>query len=257
MSYRDTIDGLSKAMASANAAIEAAKKAREAQERIVYLKGPKGDRGDTGPRGPKGDFVVGPRGPKGDPGRTPVKGVDYFDGKDGLDGDPEEFRGIATQEVQQHAQAFKHELIHDPKILGTKEVDESTLGTDKFLKYDGEKLVYAEMPKQQAQVFYGGGSSLSDYYRVNTVTSDATIDPEWRITHVDASAGNITLTIHTAEGHNRRSHILKRIDSTENIVTIQMTGSETLDGQTTDQLPNAYSARHIYSDGSNWFLLHA
>ena len=60
--------------------------------------GPKGDRGD---RGPKGDSIRGERGIQGISGRdgrdgkngrdarTPVKGVDYFDGKNGIDGAPD------------------------------------------------------------------------------------------------------------------------------------------------------------------------
>ena len=47
--------------------------------------GPQGPAGNTGPQGPKGD--QGPQGEKGKDGYTPVKGVDYFDGKDGAKGD--------------------------------------------------------------------------------------------------------------------------------------------------------------------------
>ncbi|MDO4811599.1 MAG: hypothetical protein Q3985_06660, partial [Eubacteriales bacterium] len=63
---------------------------------VPGAKGDKGDTGDTGPQGPKGDTgatgatgPVGPKGDKGDTGErgpagyTPIKGVDYFDGKDG------------------------------------------------------------------------------------------------------------------------------------------------------------------------------
>lgn len=41
-------------------------------------------RGERGPQGERG--VQGIPGPQGEPGYTPVKGVDYFDGKDGKDG---------------------------------------------------------------------------------------------------------------------------------------------------------------------------
>jgi hypothetical protein len=73
----------------------------------VDLKGDKGDKGDTGNTGKGLEFnwngtqlgvrvegdatyqyvnLKGDKGDKGNDGYTPVKGVDYFDGKDGKDG---------------------------------------------------------------------------------------------------------------------------------------------------------------------------
>lgn len=47
------------------------------------IQGEKGETGATGAVGPKGDTgAQGPIGPKGEDGKTPVKGVDYFDGDD-------------------------------------------------------------------------------------------------------------------------------------------------------------------------------
>ena len=52
------------------------------------LQGPQGETGATGPqgeRGPKGEQgIQGPQGPAGKDGYTPVKGVDYFDGANGI-----------------------------------------------------------------------------------------------------------------------------------------------------------------------------
>lgn len=74
---------------------------------------------------------------------------------------------------------------------------------------------------------------------------------------MDASGGNITITLYAAAtanaGGRTRNHYIKRIDSSSNTVTFAMNGSETLEFQTTDQLVNQGSWRHIYSDGSNWF----
>lgn len=70
----------------------------EAQK--ASLRGPQGERGPEGPMGPKGEDGgivfenLTPeqkeelRGPKGEDGYTPVKGVDYFDGEPGKDGEP-------------------------------------------------------------------------------------------------------------------------------------------------------------------------
>ena len=65
--------------------------------------GPQGERGPEGPQGlqgkqgPQGERgPEGPAGPKGEDGRTPVKGVDYFDGKDYVltDADKQEIAGM-------------------------------------------------------------------------------------------------------------------------------------------------------------------
>lgn len=66
-------------------------------------RGPMGERGPQGEQGPQGERGLqgeqgpqGPAGPKGEDGHTPVKGVDYFDGKDYVltDADKQEIAGI-------------------------------------------------------------------------------------------------------------------------------------------------------------------
>lgn len=222
-------------------------------------RGPKGDRGETGERGPQGDRgLPGPKGDRGEPGR---------DGERGPPGDSaianvQEVMRLAHESVVNHERLFDHSLLHSPKVLGTKEVDESNLKDGMFLAYDGsqDKIVYKEPPQkeQERRVFYGGsGGSLSDYFRVTrTVTESYVLQPEDRIIHVDASLGDITITFHTAEGYNQRSHYLKRIDSSQNTVTLTPFGSETLEFASTDQLPNQGSSRMYYAHSGNWFLLH-
>ena len=62
--------------------------------------GPKGEQGERGPQGERGlqgeRGPEGPIGPKGEDGHTPVKGVDYFDGKDYVltDADKQEIAGM-------------------------------------------------------------------------------------------------------------------------------------------------------------------
>lgn len=196
-----------------------------------------------GPRGYKGDR--GEQGEKGDPGK---------DGKDGS-ANPEEIFSIAERLVSAHENQFDHRLLHDPTMLGTKAVDESTIGPDKYLKFNGTKLVYADAPKDEQRFISYGGSSLSDQFRVDRViTADATLDPAERRIHVDATAGNITITFHAASGFDRNSKFIKRIDSTANTVTLTPAAGETLEFQSSDQLPNQGSSRLYYAFSGNWYL---
>lgn len=200
-------------------------------------------------------------GEDGEDGYTPRKGIDYFDGKDGEDGkdaDISEVFPIVEREVKEHEGKHDHALIHDPKTLGTLELDQSNAKDGLFLQLQGSKLIFAAPPEfvQQRSWYQSSGSSLTDFFRVRTVTETGNIEPEDRILHIDATAGDITLTMHTAEGHDRRSHYIKRIDATANTVTISPTGSETLEFQTTNQLPFQGSGVEYYADGGNWYTKH-
>ena len=61
---------------------------------LISLKGSKGDKGDRGPQGNDGrtpikgvDYFDGAKGDKGNDGYTPIKGIDYFDGAKGDKGE--------------------------------------------------------------------------------------------------------------------------------------------------------------------------
>ena len=77
---------------------ETSKILKDVFSKVSSLKGEKGDRGEKGDKGDKGDRGESIKGDKGDRGNdgkdgkdgkdgyTPIKNVDYFDGKDGNDG---------------------------------------------------------------------------------------------------------------------------------------------------------------------------
>lgn len=219
---------------------------------ITLLKGDKGDRGMMGPRGPKGEKGDrGPEGERGDPGRD---GKDGKDGRDGKDADVslEGFMEIADKAVKTHEGLHNH----DPFLVGSHKVDESQIGKGKVLSFDGERLTYVELPKVKTikETSRGGGANMSSRFRIRTVTENAEVDIHDQIIHVDASAGDVTLTFYSAVSHDGFHHYVKRVDSSENTVTLVLQGSETIEFELTDQLPNRGSGRECYSDGSNWFL---
>jgi hypothetical protein len=99
-----------------------------------------------------------------------------------------------------------------------------------------------------------GGSGSSDRFRIRTVTTNYTVDPHDQIIHVDASAGNVSVTFYSAVSNEGRHHYLKRIDNSANTVTLVLQGTETVEFDVTDQLPSRGSGREVYSDNSNWFI---
>jgi len=74
---------------------------------ISELKGEKGDTGEqgitglngvNGEEGEKGDTgIKGEEGTEGEEGYTPIKGIDYFDGKNGIDVDPKEVKRLNSR----------------------------------------------------------------------------------------------------------------------------------------------------------------
>ena len=48
---------------------------------------------------------------------------------------------------------------------------------------------------------------------------------------------------------------VKKIDSSANVVTVNTTSSQTIDGASTARLEKAYDAVAVVSDGANWMIV--
>ena len=246
--------------------------ALEGMGKIGSLVGPRGERGFIGP---KGDSIIGPKGDKGEKGEsgedgyTPRKGIDYFDGekgdkgdsgKDGEDADISEIYSIVTDEVEDHEKKHDHTLIHDPKMLAKWPVDETSVQTGDFLQFNGTKWIGGKIafPKAEKPKYFGSNAPSNPTSTVLTITSNYTLEPSDGTIHIDATSGNITLTLYSAtvanEGGRSRIHHFKRVDATSNTVTFALQGSETIEFSTTFQLPNQGNSITIYSNQSNWFI---
>lgn len=100
----------------------------------------------------------------------------------------------------------------------------------------------------------GGGGSFS--YTVNSISTDTTASETsgYIVYLIDASGGNVTLTLPTAAG-NTALFAIKRTTAQGNTVTIQAFGSETIDGGNTALLNVQYESITIVSDNSNWIII--
>lgn len=137
-------------------------KALESMGRIDMAKGEKGDAGYTPVKGLdyfdgkpgytpiKGkDYVDGKNGKDG---YTPKKNVDYFDGKDGKpgkdgeDASVEEMNGIAKGHLEKHEKEFNHDLIHNSTIVGPLTVDIESIKQWRIPQIQNQKLVFIDLP---------------------------------------------------------------------------------------------------------------
>ena len=75
---------------------------------------------------------------------------------------------------------------------------------------------------------------------------------EAAIYRIDATSGNIVVTLPTAASAADRGWQFKRIDASGNTVTLDPNGSETIDGATTVLLATQYTSVEINSNGTSW-----
>lgn len=96
-----------------------------------------------------------------------------------------------------------------------------------------------------------GGATLSVVNKTTTYTALTSDD----VITADASSGAFTITLYTASGNTGKVLTLKRTDSSVNAVTIDGSGSETIDGSTTVDLTEEDETIQIVSDGTNWQII--
>jgi len=88
----------------------------------------------------------------------------------------------------------------------------------------------------------------------DTITASTTLDTTHNIVLADNTA-DITVTLPAALSNTDKTYYIKKTDSGSAIVTIDGSGAETIDGETTVVLYIQYDAVRIVSNGSEWFII--
>lgn len=87
-----------------------------------------------------------------------------------------------------------------------------------------------------------------------TRTADYTVTETDNTILVDATSGNVTITLRTAVG-SKQDYLIKRIDNSGNTVTVATTSSQTIDGSTTyTGLTTQWSTVKVKANGVNYFI---
>ncbi len=95
------------------------------------------------------------------------------------------------------------------------------------------------------QVIFATAAKTANY----TITSSDTV------IMADATSGNVTITLPVASGVSGYRFFVKRTDASGNTVSVARSGSDTIDGQTSQSLALQYTSLTIVSDGSNWYII--
>lgn len=84
-----------------------------------------------------------------------------------------------------------------------------------------------------------------------------TTDDLGYIVNVNATGGAVTITLPTASSAGNGGIVtVRKVDSSANAVTINVTGAATIDGSSSLTLSRQYDRMAISSDGANWNTLH-
>jgi len=89
---------------------------------------------------------------------------------------------------------------------------------------------------------------------VSTVTASSTVSDGDHTTIVDATAGDITVTMPSAVGRSYLEFRIKRSDSSNNSVFLVPDGVETIDTETLISM-QLFESLTLVSDNANWFIV--
>lgn len=95
---------------------------------------------------------------------------------------------------------------------------------------------------------------MAQFLDIEVITGDATINYGDGLNIIDASGGNITITLPDTKDKESSGFFIKRRDTSSNTVTIVGTSSQTIDGKSSFSLDPNYSIE-IYVVGSNWNVI--
>lgn len=99
------------------------------------------------------------------------------------------------------------------------------------------------------------GTDAGVTFATSTQTTNYTVSSSDTVVFANATSGNVTITIPAASGLAGYRFYIKRTDGSGNTVTVQRSGSDTIDGMTSFTLDQQYTAFAVVSNGSAWYIL--
>ena len=109
---------------------------------------------------------------------------------------------------------------------------------------------------QNERLAVNGAVSATGYVQSTvTVTSAHTATATNYVIRANAATAAFTITLPAAATNTGRIYVIKKVDSTANIVTIDANASETIDGSLTTTLTTQYQRITIQSNGTGWDMI--
>jgi hypothetical protein len=92
-------------------------------------------------------------------------------------------------------------------------------------------------------------------FPVRRVTTNYTMDLNDSIILVDATAGNVTVTLQAALQWEQKRLVVKKIDASVNTVTIDANSTELIDGAATKVISTQYTSHEFTSQGGAIWII--
>lgn len=102
---------------------------------------------------------------------------------------------------------------------------------------------------------YTSASSPNPSVPIATKTSNYTIVISDGIILGDTTSANFTITLPDATTCKGKEYTIKKIDSTDNYMTVNTIGGQTIDGVSPMYIGMPNSSYQLRSDGTNWRII--
>lgn len=147
------------------------------------------------------------------------------------------------EELKKEIELLKKSIRRDPDIQVIGNMLPNYSGAQgKVLSTDGSQLKWIE-----------AASSAASNPTITEVSEDYTATADDSFILVSAENGDVTIDL--PSGVQGKQYSIKKIDSSDFVVTIQPNGVEAIDGDSTAQIAFENTTVSIVSDGENWWIV--
>ena len=119
----------------------------------------------------------------------------------------------------------------------------------------GTHTVFATYPAGKAVYLDADGNLSHRTIPYTSITGDTTVTTSNEVVFVNATSGEVDVTLYAAASNGGRTLIIKKTDSSSNAVIILRTASETIDGAVSITLYHQNESITLISDNSNWMII--
>jgi hypothetical protein len=145
-------------------------------------------------------------------------------------------------------------LNADSTTLTRTTVYESSNSDAAITLTSGTHTVFCTYPAGKSVYLDSIGNLSHAIVPYTTITGDTTLTTSNEVVFVNATSGEVDVTLYAATSNGGRKLIIKKTDS-GNTVNILRAGSETIDGATSLALYHQNESITLISDNSNWFIV--
>ena len=145
-------------------------------------------------------------------------------------------------------------LNADSTTLTRTTVYESSNSDAAITLTSGTHTVFCTYPAGKSVYLDSIGNLSHAIVPYTTITGDTTLTTSNEVVFVNATSGEVDVTLYAATSNGGRKLIIKKTDS-GNTVNILRAGSETIDGATSLALYHQNESITLMSDNSNWFIV--